>query len=97
MLIVQGHLHQKRHNLQSTKQKPPKPTNIDAIKAHFKKFKEKKKPGQLIQEVLQQELDEDSFPNSPTPNLKTNDVGYMVIDRNELGTAYTDLTGRFHC
>ena len=90
-------MHQERQNLQSTKQKHPKPTNIEAIKSHFKKLKEKKKTGQSIQEVLHQELDEDSFPNPPTPNLKTNDVNYMVIDRNELGTAYTDLTGRFPC
>ena len=60
-------------------------------------MKAKKKLGQSIQEVLQQELDDNSFPTSPTPNLKTNDVAYMVIDKNEIGTAYIDLTGRFPC
>ena len=43
------------------------------------------------------ELNSDSFPESPTPNTKTNDVAYMVIHQNDLATAYMDLTGIFPC
>ena len=56
-----------------------------------------KNPGKSLQNVLLQEPDDDSFLNSPTPNVKTNDVAYMIIDRDQLSTAYTDLTGRFPC
>ena len=38
-----------------------------------------------------------TFSRSPIPNTKTNDVAYMVVDRNELYSAYTDLIGRFPC
>ena len=47
------------------------------------------------EQVCHQELDEDNFPASPIPNIKSNDVAYMLIDRKELNTAYIDLTGRF--
>ena len=46
-------------------------------------------------EILLKALDEDSFPVSPNPNVKTYDVAYMVINRKEISTAYTDFTGRF--
>ena len=55
------------------------------------------KPGQTLQEAIQEELHEDSFPSSQSPNIKTNDVIYMVIDKQEICTAYTDHTGRFPC
>ena len=48
-------------------------------------------------EVLLKALDKDSFPVSLNPNVKTNDVAYMVTNRKEISTAYTDLTGRFPC
>ena len=70
---------------------------MEAIRAHYEKLKAIKKPGQSIQDFLLQELDDDSFPTSPTPNAKTNDAAYMIIDQDELSTAYTDLTGRFPC
>ena len=44
---------------------------------------------------MQAELDADNFPDSPTSNTRTNDVAYLVINQNDLATAYTDLTGRF--
>ena len=94
---VQGHLHQERQNLQSTKRQPFTSTNLDAIRAHYIKLKKIKKPGQTLEDVLLQELDADSFPCSPSPNVKCNDVAFMIINRDELSTAYTDLTGRFPC
>ena len=57
----------------------------------------KKKPGQSFQEIFQQDLDEDSFPVSSTPNNKTHNVAYMVINKDDMCTSYTDLTGRFPC
>ena len=94
---VQGHQHQERQNLQSTKKTTTKPTNMEAIRKHFAKLKANKKPGQSLRDVLIQELDDDSFPPSPNPNNKTNDVAYMIINRHEVNTAYTDLTGRSPC
>ena len=40
-------------------------------------------------------MDTDHFPPSPLPNAKTNNVCYAIIDKDEISTAYTDLTGRF--
>ena len=69
---------------------------MDAILKHSNELKFKKIV-QSLEDVLQAELNANSFPNSPTPNTKTNNVAYMVINRNDLATAYTDLTGRFPC
>ena len=38
---------------------------------------------------------QEHFPESPTPNTKNHQVAYIVIDKDELNTAYQDLTGRF--
>ena len=95
LATVQGHLHQKRQNLQSTKKRPDRPEEIKVIKEHIIRPNAKKEPGQSFQDILQQKLDEDSFPDSPTPNNKTHDVACMVVDKDEMRTVYTDLTGRF--
>ena len=92
---TQGHLNQEKKNLQNTKMPPKNNELIQNIREYFKKLKAKQKPGQTVEEVLQVEIQEDSFPESETPNIKTNDVVYAVINRNEICTAYTDLTGRF--
>ena len=60
---------------------------MEAIKEHFKRTKEESKPGQTFQKLFRSELDEDSYPHSPTPNNKTNDVEYIVINRDEVCTA----------
>ena len=41
------------------------------------------------------ELDNDHFPPSSVPNTCTNEVAYIIINKKEVCTAYTDLTGRF--
>ena len=46
-----------------------------------------------MNEGLQPDFDDDSFPLSPTPNITTNDVAYMVINQSDLSTAYTDQVG----
>ena len=62
---VQGHIHRKRKNLQSTKN-----NNLPLS-------------------------DDDNFPTLPNPNKKSNEVAYLLINRDEVCTAYQDLTGRF--
>ena len=93
-MTVQGHLHQELQNLQSTKSEKIKNTKDGRHLKHFNELKLKKKPGQSLEDVLQADLNADSFPDSPSPNTKNNDVAYMVINRNDLATAYTNLTGR---
>ena len=53
------------------------------------------KPGESIKDVLTAELDEDNFPTSSDPNEKSNDVAYIIVNKDDLCTAYTDITGRF--
>ena len=55
----------------------------------------KQKPGQTLADTLQSDIDEYGFPPSPTPNAKSHDVAYMIINKDEFCTAYTDLTGKF--
>ena len=42
-------------------------------------------------------MDEDIFPTSPPPNIKTNDAAYIIINHDDTSVAYTNLTGRFPC
>ena len=104
---TQGHLHQERQHLQSTKiKKDDHQTRMEKLSERLKEMTLKKDEKSYItnkllynnshsEQVCHQELDEDNFPASPIPNIKSNDVAYMLIDRKELSTAYTDLTGRF--
>ena len=103
---AQGHLNQERQNLQSTHKKSEKTDkkqiksakpDIKQIKKHFESLKAKLKPGQTLEQVLTQEIDTDNFPSSPSPNTKHQDVAYIIINKSEVCTAYTDLTGRFPC
>ena len=95
--MVQGHMYQEQQHLQSPKPNSQNQTSMDAIWAHLKRLKAKEKPGQSIEDVLKEEISEDSFPVSPSHNTKTNDVAYMIVNKKELSAAYTDLTGRFPC
>ena len=53
------------------------------------------KPGQTMEEALLQEIGQDNFPASYTPNVRSNQVAYSIISKEDCCTAYTDLTGRF--
>ena len=68
---------------------------MNKLRKRFQAMKALKTKEKTFEHVFKEYLDEDNFPQSPNPNIKTNDVAYMLIDRNELSTAYTDLTGRF--
>ena len=59
--------------------------NLQSTKEHS--------PDPIKNELLQQEMD--VFPASPTPNLKTNAVAYILVNKTDMVTAYQDLTGRF--
>ena len=85
---TQGHLHQEHQNLQSTKQ---------TSETHRKQIEkiQKQQKGKSMETVLNKEILHDSFPPSPVPNIKSNDVAYVIIDKKDICTTYTDLTGRF--
>ena len=96
LATTQGHLHQERQNLQSTnKAKVEHRKQMEKIKKRITELQKRTKPGQTIADTLKQDINEDHFPPSPTPNVKTNNVCYAIIDKEEISTAYTDLTGRF--
>lgn len=40
-------------------------------------------------------VNQDAFPNSLDSNVKTNKVVYFLSSTDELGLAYSDLTGNF--
>ena len=92
---AQGHMHQERQNLQSTKGSEDYDTRMDKIRNRLKKLQALKSKGQTLEEVFTEEIHKDNFPKAPTPNIKTNDVAYILIDKKDLSTAYTDLTGKF--
>ena len=68
---------------------------MNKLRECFIAMKALKTKGNIFEQVFKEYLDKDNFLQSPIPNIKTNDVAYMLIDWNELSTAYTDLTGRF--
>ena len=84
-----------KKNLQTT----TKPTftrqsEMDILRKKLEILKSKQKPGQTLADIFQSKLDKDILPPSPTPNTKSHDVAYMIINKDELCTAYTDLTGQ---
>ena len=40
-------------------------------------------------------IDEDYFPMSDIPNIKTHEVCYFLVSPNEISTGFMDLTGLF--
>ena len=65
------------------------------IRQKFKVLQNKIKPDQTMEDTLIQEMEEDNFPSSFTPNIGCNQVAYSIISKGECCTAYTDLTRRF--
>ena len=88
-------MHQERQNLQSTKVSIDYDTKMDKLRKRLKAMQALKTKGRTLEELFTEKRDDDKFPTSPTPNIKTNDVACILINKNELSTAYTDLTGRF--
>ena len=52
-------------------------------------------PSSNINLQLNADIDQDAFPDSPSPNEKTNNVVYMLYSSSSKGMGYIDLTGRF--
>ena len=65
------------------------------LRKKLEALKSKQKPGQTLTEKFETELDEEMIPPSPAPITKSHDVAYIIINKDELCTAYTDLTGQF--
>ena len=53
------------------------------------------KDGETLEQALLKDIESDFFPSSPSPNTKTNDVVYAIIDEDHVNAAYFDLAGRF--
>ena len=68
---------------------------MDKLKECLKAMQALKTKGKTIKKVFKEELDIDHFPQSQIPIIKTNDVVYMLIDRNKLSMVYTNLNSRF--
>ena len=79
---VQGHLHRERQNLQSTR---PQIKQEDTPTASITQQQEQVPTEDLL----------DFFPESPSPNIKTNEVVYAIVDKTRYTLGYQDLTGRF--
>ena len=94
---VQGNIHQQRQCLQSIKKEPVKPSDIENKKQRILWLKAKLKPDKTIKYAIQEASNQNKFPQSPSPNIKTNDVMYMVVNKDEISTAYIDIIGRFPC
>ena len=90
-----GHLTQENQHLQSTT-KPSRTyaNKIDELKRKLEQLQSSKVVTNSLNTTLLNDITHDNFPPSPTPNRKTNDVIYSVIDDNNL-RSYMDLTGRF--
>ena len=79
---VQGHLHQERQNLQSTKPKDMSLTQVDKIRGKIEQLKAQLKPDQTLEDAFQEKLHLDGFPVSPSPNTKTNGVAEKLNSPN---------------
>ena len=99
---AEGHLNQERQGLQSTKIKVKNktPNHEEIISSYFSdKIKEESHQPDLIQCKTEQQhatdMDDDFFPTSNTPNIKTNEVLYYMASSTRMGLAFTNLTGKF--
>ena len=93
---TQGHLTSERQGLQSTS--CPRNTykqRLKNIKERFLHLKQNLKSGQTFQQAFELDIDSDFFPQSETPNARTHNVCYTLLDHDDLSTAYMDTTGKF--
>ena len=93
-----GHLSQTCQRLQSTNLKPiDNAIYLDHIRKNIKALKATATPGEnkSMEELLRNSIDVDAFPLSDIPNIKTNEVIYIIFESYPTGLAYIDLRGRF--
>ena len=90
---VMGHQNQQKQGLQSTSS-PNYESQLKSIRQKIKKLKNKY-PGTSLDKLVQKDIEDDAFPISPVPNVKTNEVLYALIKEDNIEGAAFDLTGRF--
>ena len=70
-------------------------TRLEKITNKWEKLKKQCKHGETMKDTLNQDVLEDKFPPSPSPNIKTNDVVYTIIEAEDAISGHFDLTSRF--
>ena len=95
LFTAKGHLNQERQGIQSTKNTHVSyKSTIEKIRNHVAQLKKNLPTGTTLEDAIRTEIIQDSFPSSDSPNIKTKEVLYAMVDSNkDLG--YMDLTGRF--
>ena len=75
------------------------PRSEATVQGHIHKQKQNlqstRRDGTPTLAIVQRSVPEDMHPASPTPNTREHRVAYGVVNKEELVTAYKDLTGRF--
>ena len=75
------------------------PISTATVQGHLHKQKQNLQSTKLSNNSTPTESEyqeeQDVFPPQPQPNEKSHHVAYMLIDKDEMVTAYQDLTGRF--
>ena len=89
---AKGHPRQERQHLQSTKPSPSPDEEIDTVKACLQRLLKKKKDGQNLQQVLEEDILEDTHPPLRTFNVKTHDIVCHIIQLGTTNKLCTDLT-----
>ena len=59
------------------------------------KVKKQRKHAKTIKYFLKRDILKDTFPPSTSPNIKTNNVIYAIIEAEDTISSYFYLTGRF--
>ena len=90
IISAKGHQRQEYSNLQSTNYKE----RLSKIKLKMQELKQQSSD-KNFQNIVHQHLDEDLFPVSDTPNLRSNAIINSIIPLSPTGLGYTDPTGRF--
>ena len=90
ILTAKGHMHQEKGGLQSTKH-----VNSSSILKNIKSniATLKKTTNQHNEEMF--DILKDSFPSTPSPNKKSNNIIYSIIEHTQKGIGYIDLPGQF--
>ena len=82
---VQDHIHQIRKKSSNYNQAYPYTTiKSDCTAKELKILQSKQQPRKTLAAIFQKELDEDIFPPLPTPNTKSHDDAYIIINKDEM-------------
>ena len=92
--MIKGHLHQEKQHLQITKQSDIN-MYMKNIQRNITRFKSKMTKNDNFKDTLEKDIKADVFPASPSLNVKTNGVIYLLIESSPTGMGYIDLTERF--